>query len=161
MVDLKQTLRTVKSKTTVDVKYSRKEHSARVSSLLRVYEQYERQLEGQARRQYIWQYISHNTFDGLAQYPKHTDSLFCTVAIRSTTLSPNSACQAAFTAFFDHFDCQPFASNQVKELERLKEVEAAVHLQTMEFLDKKKNQLQDEVDVWEERRVQYSCDGCV
>lgn len=50
MVDLKQTLLKVKSKTTVDVKYSRKEHSARVSSLLRVYEQYERQLEGQVRR---------------------------------------------------------------------------------------------------------------
>lgn len=49
MVDLKQTLLTVKSKTTVDVKYSRKEHSASVSSLLRVYEQYERQLEGQVR----------------------------------------------------------------------------------------------------------------
>lgn len=47
MIDLKQTLLKVKSKTTVDVKYSRKEHSARVSSLLRVYEQYERQLEGQ------------------------------------------------------------------------------------------------------------------
>ena len=50
MIDLKQTLLKVKSKTTVDVKYSRKEHSARVSSLLRVYEQYERQLEGQVRR---------------------------------------------------------------------------------------------------------------
>lgn len=49
MVGLKQTLLKVKSKTTVDVKYSRKEHSARVSSLLRVYEQYERQLEGQVR----------------------------------------------------------------------------------------------------------------
>lgn len=49
MIDLKQTLLTVKSKTSVDVKYSRKEHSASVSSLLRVYEQYERQLEGQAR----------------------------------------------------------------------------------------------------------------
>lgn len=49
MADLKQTLLKVKSKTTVDVKYSRKEHSARVSSLLRVYEQYERQLEGQVR----------------------------------------------------------------------------------------------------------------
>ena len=49
MIDLKQTLLKVKSKTTVDVKYSRKEHSARVSSLLRVYEQYERQLEGQVR----------------------------------------------------------------------------------------------------------------
>ncbi len=49
MADLKQTFLKVKSKTTVDVKYSRKEHSARVSSLLRVYEQYERQLEGQVR----------------------------------------------------------------------------------------------------------------
>lgn len=49
MVDLKQTLLTVKSKTTVDIKYSRKEHGARVSSLLRVYEQYERQLEGQVK----------------------------------------------------------------------------------------------------------------
>lgn len=51
MVDLKQTLLKVKSKTTVDVKFSRKEHSARVSSLLRVFEQYERQLEGQVRQQ--------------------------------------------------------------------------------------------------------------
>ncbi|CAM9788654.1 unnamed protein product [Ectocarpus sp. 6 AP-2014] len=88
MVDLKQTLLKVKSKTSVDVKYSRKEHSARVSSLLRVYEQYERQLEG-----------------------------------------------------------------KVKEMERLKEVEAAVNVQTMEFLEKKRNQLQDEVDAWEERRA--------
>lgn len=57
MVDLKQTLLKVKSKTTVDVKFSRKEHSARVSSLLRVFEQYERQLEGQVRQQTdaIWQ----------------------------------------------------------------------------------------------------------
>ncbi|CAM9968002.1 unnamed protein product, partial [Ectocarpus sp. 8 AP-2014] len=89
MVDLKQTLLKVKSKTSVDVKYSRKEHSARVSSLLRVYEQYERQLEG-----------------------------------------------------------------KVKEMERLKEVEAAVNVQTMEFLEKKRNQLQDEVDAWEERYVE-------
>ncbi|CAM9466062.1 unnamed protein product [Ectocarpus sp. 4 AP-2014] len=88
MVDLKQTLLKVKSKTSVDVKYSRKEHSARVSSLLRVYEQYERQLEG-----------------------------------------------------------------KVKEMERLKEVEAAVNVQTMKFLEKKRNQLQDEVDAWEERRA--------
>lgn len=50
MVDLKQTLLKVKSKTTVDVKFSRKENSARVSSLLRVFEQYERQLEGKVRR---------------------------------------------------------------------------------------------------------------
>ncbi|CAM9527653.1 unnamed protein product [Discosporangium mesarthrocarpum] len=84
--ELKQTLMAVKSKTSVDVKYSRKEHSARVSSLLRVYEQYERQLEG-----------------------------------------------------------------QVKELERQKEVEGAVHKQTMGFLDMKRNQLQDAVDSWEER----------
>lgn len=28
-----------------------------------------------------------------------------------------------------------------------------MHVQTMEFLEKKRNQLQDEVDVWEERRV--------
>ncbi|CAM9394110.1 unnamed protein product [Laminaria digitata] len=86
MVGLKQTLLKVKSKTTVDVKYSRKEHSARVSSLLRVYEQYERQLEG-----------------------------------------------------------------QMKEVERLKEVEAAVHVQTMDFLEKKRNQLQEDVNAWDGR----------
>lgn len=44
-------------------------------------------------------------------------------------------------------------SPKVKEVERLKEVEAAVNAQTMEFLEKKKNQLQDEVDAWEERQV--------
>lgn len=38
-------------------------------------------------------------------------------------------------------------------MERLKEVEAAVNLQTMEFLEKKRNQLQDEVDAWEERQA--------
>lgn len=47
--ELKQTLVTVKSKTSVDIKYSRKEHRAKISTLLRVYEQYERQLEGQVR----------------------------------------------------------------------------------------------------------------
>ncbi|CAM9215404.1 unnamed protein product [Hapterophycus canaliculatus] len=93
MIDLKQTLLKVKSKTTVDVKYSRKEHSARVSSLLRVYEQYERQLEG-----------------------------------------------------------------QVKEVERLREVEAAVNTQTMEFLEKKRKQLQDEVDAWEERQAKTAAE---
>lgn len=45
------------------------------------------------------------------------------------------------------------ASSKVKEVERLKEVEAAVNVQTMEFLEKKRNQLQDEVDTWEERQV--------
>lgn len=45
----------------------------------------------------------------------------------------------------------PFAWNKVKEVERLKEVEAAVNVQTMEFLEKKRNQLQEEVDAWEER----------
>ncbi|CAM9874578.1 unnamed protein product, partial [Choristocarpus tenellus] len=84
--ELKQTLMAVKSKITVDIKYSRKEHSARVSSLLRVCEQYERQLEG-----------------------------------------------------------------QVKELERRKDVETAVHGQTMKFLDVKRSQLQDGIDSWEER----------
>ncbi len=43
--------------------------------------------------------------------------------------------------------------NKVKEVERLKEVEAAVNVQTMEFLEKKRNQLQDEVDAWEERQA--------
>ncbi|CAM9654983.1 unnamed protein product [Ascophyllum nodosum] len=86
LVDLKQTLLTVKSKTSVDIKYSRKEHSARVSSLLRVYEQHERQLE-----------------------------------------------------------------LQVKELERVKQVEVAVHQQTMEFLEKKKQLSQDRLDEWEEK----------
>lgn len=43
---------------------------------------------------------------------------------------------------------------KVKEVERLKEVEAAVNTQTMEFLEKKRGQLQDEVDAWEERREQ-------
>lgn len=38
-------------------------------------------------------------------------------------------------------------------MERLKEVEAAVNVQTMKFLEKKRNQLQDEVDAWEERRA--------
>ena len=42
--------------------------------------------------------------------------------------------------------------NKVKEVERLKEVEAAVNVQTMEFLEKKRHQLQDEVDAWEERQ---------
>lgn len=46
-----------------------------------------------------------------------------------------------------------FLTMQVKELERLKEVEAAVYVQTMEFLEKKRHQLQDEVDAWEERYV--------
>lgn len=41
----------------------------------------------------------------------------------------------------------------MKEVERLKEVEAAVNAQTMEFLEKKRNQLQDEVDAWEERQA--------
>lgn len=38
-------------------------------------------------------------------------------------------------------------------MERLKEVEAAVNVQTLEFLEKKRNQLQDEVDAWEERQA--------
>lgn len=45
-------------------------------------------------------------------------------------------------------DCD---AQKVKEVERLKEVEAAVNAQTMEFLEKKRGQLQDEVDAWEER----------
>lgn len=49
LTELKQTLVAVKSKTSVDIKYSRKEHRARVSTLLRIYYQYERQLEGQVR----------------------------------------------------------------------------------------------------------------
>ena len=39
----------------------------------------------------------------------------------------------------------------MKEVERLKEVEAAVHVQTMEFLEKKRNQLQEDVDAWDAR----------
>lgn len=52
--------------------------------------------------------------------------------------------------------CRAIATTKVKEVERLKEVEAAVNLQTMEFLEKKKNQLQDEVDAWEERQASSS-----
>lgn len=47
---LKQTLLAVKSKASVEVKYSRKELGARVSSLLRLYEQHERQLEAQVKQ---------------------------------------------------------------------------------------------------------------
>ena len=55
--------------------------------------------------------------------------------------------------FMECYSVNTTASNKVKEVERLKEVEAAVNMQTMEFLEKKRNQLQDEVDTWEERHV--------
>lgn len=55
--------------------------------------------------------------------------------------------------FMECYSVNIIASNKVKEVERLKEVEAAVNMQTMEFLEKKRNQLQDEVDTWEERHV--------
>lgn len=55
----------------------------------------------------------------------------------------------AYWSFYIESACM--LTIQVKELERLTEVEAAVHVQTMEFLEKKRHQLQDEVDAWEER----------
>ena len=45
----------------------------------------------------------------------------------------------------------------MKEVERLKEVEAAVHVQTMDFLEKKRNQLQEDVDAWDGRYMRSNC----
>ena len=49
----------------------------------------------------------------------------------------------------------PYVSprEQMKEVERLREVEAAVHVQTMDFLEKKRNQLQEDVDTWVRRHA--------
>lgn len=98
IAELKQTLLTVKSKTTVDVKYSRKEHSARVSSLLRVYEQYERQLEGQVQRTLNRGYIPRVPYDNINRARVKLSStvrvgvssrciLTCTVPIRTTAVT--------------------------------------------------------------------------
>lgn len=125
LAELKQTLLTVKFKTSVDIKYSRKEHRARVSTLLRVYEQYERQLEGQVRGPY-----SGTTKMGILR-------------VNSVTLNFEQSWKLK----------APLRKTcpKVMELERLKEVEAAMHAQTIGFLEKKRRQLRDELDAWEEK----------